>query len=117
MYKTAHWGREHVKSQENSGGYFRSGDNLKKLENLSSRRKVHMYANYRISPQITANHHKSTFVKVCILRTIITRHVLTGQTYPPQRQLLGHGQQLCEVSSPSKLPVKGNGMETICCHE
>ena len=32
------------KSQENSGGYLRSGDDLKKLENLSSRRKVHMYA-------------------------------------------------------------------------
>ena len=34
---------EHVKSQENSGGYLRSGDDLKKLENSSSRRKVHMY--------------------------------------------------------------------------
>ena len=54
MVQIAHLGREHVKvgentggtckSQENTGGYLRSGDDLKKLENLSSRRKVHMYA-------------------------------------------------------------------------
>ena len=27
-----------------------------------------------------------------------------------QQQPLCHGQQLCEVSSPSKLPVKGHGV-------
>ena len=53
MVQIAHLGREHIKSQENtggtcksqenSGGYLRSGDDLKKLENSSSRRKVHMY--------------------------------------------------------------------------
>ena len=30
--------------------------------------------------------------------------------YPPQQQPRCHGQQLCEVSSPSKLPVEGNGL-------
>ena len=50
MVQIAHLGREHVKPrrgtckiQENSGGYLRSGDDLKKLENLSSCREVHMY--------------------------------------------------------------------------
>ena len=32
---------------------------------------------------------------------------------PLQQQPLSHGQQLCEVSSPSQLLVKGNGLETI----
>ena len=45
---------------------------------------------------------------------IQTRHVLTGQI-PPQQQPLGHGQQLCEVSSPSKGPMKGNGLEKLPC--
>ena len=55
MVQIAHLGREHVKvrrireehvnkCQENSGGYLRTGDDLKKLENLSSWREVHMYA-------------------------------------------------------------------------
>ena len=35
--------------------------------------------------------------------------------YPPQ-QPLSHGQQLLEVSSPSKLPMKDNGPETNFCH-
>ena len=41
-----------------------------------------------------------------------TRHVLTGQI-PPQQQPLGHGQQLCEVSSPStyNLPEKSKGSD------
>ena len=51
MVQFAHLGREHVKvrtggtckSQENLGGYLRSGDYLKKLENSSSCREVHMY--------------------------------------------------------------------------
>ena len=28
---------------------------------------------------------------------------------------LGHGQQLCEVSSQSKLPVKGYGLRCVIC--
>ena len=44
-----------------------------------------------------------------------TRHVLMGQI-PPQQQPLGHEQQLCEVSSPSKLPVKDKGPEINFCH-
>ena len=37
----------------------------------------------------------------------VTRHVLTVQIPPPpQQQLLGHGQQLCEISFPSKLPLE-----------
>ena len=45
-----------------------------------------------------------------------TRHVLTGQINPhpnPQQQPLSHGQQLCEVSSPSTLSEKGNNPETF----
>ena len=42
---------------------------------------------------------------------VITRYVLTGPP-PPQQQPLDHGQQLCEVSSPSKIPMKGNGSES-----
>ena len=36
---------------------------------------------------------------------------LLWDKYPRQQQPLGHGQQLCEESSPSKLPMKGNGPE------
>ena len=42
----------------------------------------------------------------------VTRTVVTGQI-PPQQQPLCHGQHLCEVSSPSKGPMKGNGQEKI----
>ena len=35
---------------------------------------------------------------------------------PPQQQPLGHGQKFCEVSCPSKLPVKDNGLETNFCN-
>ena len=44
-----------------------------------------------------------TFVGIHIL----TRHVLTGQI-PPETTIPGDGQQLCEVSSPSKVSVIGN---------
>ena len=32
--------------------------------------------------------------------------------YPSQQQPLGHGQQLCEVTFPCKLPMKDHGLET-----
>ena len=34
---------------------------------------------------------------------------------PPLQQPLGHGKQLCEVSIPSKLPVKGGKVRNKCC--
>ena len=44
----------------------------------------------------------------------ITRHVVTGQI--PPATTTPDGLQLCEVPSPSKLPVKGNGPEKEFCH-
>ena len=41
---------------------------------------------------------------------ILTRHILTVQI-PSQKQPLGHGQQLCEASSKSKLLIKSYGLD------
>ena len=62
----ANWtfGKWTCKIQENSGGYWRSGDDLKKLENLSSRRKVHMYVIMNAYIYISCNHLLNFFSAV-----------------------------------------------------